>query len=112
MHLLCPACRTPLPETPGRAVLTCDRCSAEVDISRAGTAAGRPRFVPEIDRSGDTIGGWTLEARIGMGGMGTVYRAKKDGKLVAIKFLSTSLAAEADVVARFRREIKLLEKLD
>lgn len=114
MQFICPACRTPLPKTPPGTpgVLTCGACSAEVDVSRAGTAAGRPRFVPEIDRSGDVVAGWTLQERIGMGGMGTVYRATREGRAVAIKFLSTSLAAEADVVARFRREIRLLEKLD
>ena len=116
MQLLCPSCRTPLPATPpGRAaVLTCDRCSAEVDVSRAGTAAGRPRFVPEIDRSGDTVGGFVLEGRIGAGGMGTVYRARRPGDAgpVALKFLSPALASEPDVVARFHREVKLLRSLE
>lgn len=120
MQLLCPSCRTPLPATPpGKAgVLTCGSCWAEVDVSRAGTAAGRPRFVPEIDRTGDVVGGYTLEARIGAGGMGTVYRASKPGAngaaaaRVAMKFLAPQLAAEPEIVARFRREITLLEKLD
>lgn len=115
MQLICPACRTPLPGSPaGRAaVLTCERCSAEVDVSRAGTAAGRPRFVPEIDRSGDTVSGFVLEERIGAGGMGTVYRARRPGDAgpVAVKFLSPALASEPDVVARFQREVKLLRSL-
>lgn len=115
MQLICPACRTPLPGSPaGRAaVLTCERCSAEVDVSRAGTAAGRPRFVPELDRSGDTVSGFVLEERIGAGGMGTVYRARRPGDAgpVAVKFLSPALASEPDVVARFQREVKLLLSL-
>src|SRR6476620_854672 len=102
MQLICPACRTPLPATPpgmrANAVLTCGSCSAEVDVSRAGTAAGRPRFVPEIDRTGDVVGGWTLEARIGAGGMGTVYRARKADRTVALKFLAPALAGEPQVV--------------
>ena len=67
MQLLCPACRTPLPGSPaGKAgVLTCGACSAEVDVSRAGTADGRPRFAPEVDRAGDTVSGFVLEERIG-----------------------------------------------
>lgn len=115
MQLLCPACRTPLPgAAPDRAaVLTCSHCSAEVDVSRAGTAAGRPRFVPEIDRSGDTVSGFVLEQRIGAGGMGTVYRARRPGDAspVAVKFLSPALSSEPDVVARFHREVKLLKSL-
>lgn len=115
MQLLCPACRTPLPGSPAgkAAVLTCNSCSAEVDVSRAGTADGRPRFAPEVDRAGDTVSGFVLEARIGAGGMGTVYRARRPGDAgpVAVKFLSPALASEPDVVARFHREVKLLKSL-
>ena len=49
----------------GKSAVTCGSCSAEVDISRAGTADGRPRFAPEIDRAGDTVSGFVLEERIG-----------------------------------------------
>jgi hypothetical protein len=45
MNLLCPACHTPLPPA-GAAVVSCPGCSAEVDVTRAGTVAGKPRFVP------------------------------------------------------------------
>ena len=112
MQLLCPACHTPLPGASpvGKSAVTCNTCSAEVDISRAGTADGRPRFAPEIDRAGDTVSGFVLEERIGAGGMGTVYRARRPGDAgpVAVKFLSPALASEPDVVARFHREVKLL----
>jgi len=115
MQLLCPACHTPLPGASpvGKSAVTCNTCSAEVDISRAGTADGRPRFAPEIDRAGDTVSGFVLEERIGAGGMGTVYRARRPGDAgpVAVKFLSPALASEPDVVARFHREVKLLKSL-
>lgn len=112
MNLLCPACHTPLPEA-SAAVVSCPVCSAEVDVTRAGTIAGRPRFVPEIDRSGTTVGGYRIGARLAGGGMGTVYRATAaDGTDVAIKFLSPALAQNADVVARFAREITTLARLD
>jgi serine/threonine-protein kinase len=95
------------------AVVTCSTCAAEVDVTRAGTISGRPRFVPEIDRTGTDVGGFRIEARLGGGGMGTVYRAAgADGANVAIKFLSPSLADNPDVVARFAREIDLLARLD
>jgi serine/threonine-protein kinase len=112
LNLLCPACHTPLPAD-ADAVVTCSTCSAEVDVTRAGTISGRPRFVPEIDRSGTAVGGYRVEARLGGGGMGTVYRASApDGATVALKFLSPALADNPDVVARFAREIDLLARLE
>jgi serine/threonine protein kinase len=112
LNLLCPACHTPLPAD-ADAVVTCSTCSAEVDVTRAGTISGRPRFVPEIDRTGSDVGGHHIEARLGGGGMGTVYRAvAADGAVVALKFLAPSLADNPDVVARFAREIVVLSRLD
>ncbi len=112
MNLLCPACHTPLPEG-GAAVVSCPGCSAEVDVTRAGTVAGRPRFVPEIDRTGTMLGGYRITARLAGGGMGTVYRATgPDGRDLAIKFLAPALAHSAEVVARFAREIATLARLD
>src|SRR3982751_4516130 len=104
LNLLCPACHTPLPSD-ADAVIICSTCSAEVDVTRAGTISGRPRFVPEIDRTGTEVGGHRIEGRLG-GGVGTVYRAAApDGAKVAIKFLAPALADNPDVVARFAREI-------
>src|SRR6185369_9385190 len=112
LNLLCPACRSPLPAD-ADAVVICSTCSAEVDVTRAGTISGRPRFVPEIDRTGTDAGGFRIEARLGGGGMGTVYRAAAaDGTPVAIKFLAPALADNPDVVARFAREIAMLSRLE
>ena len=112
MNLLCPACHTPLPPA-SAAVVSCPGCSAEVDVTRAGTVAGKPRFVPEVDRTGTTVSGYRITARLAGGGMGTVYRATgSDGKPVAIKFLSPALAQNSEVVARFAREIAMLARLD
>jgi serine/threonine protein kinase len=112
VNLLCPACHTPLPQA-ATAVVTCPVCAAEIDLSRAGTAVGRPRYVPEPDRSGRVVGGYQLEARLGGGGMGTVYRAAApDGRAVAIKFLSPALAGSPELVARFAREVEVLAGLD
>jgi serine/threonine protein kinase len=112
VNLLCPACHTPLPAAAG-AIVTCPTCCAEVDVTRAGTVAGRPRFVPEIDRTGTVFGGYALRARLGSGGMGMVYRATgADGREVALKLLSPALAPNPGLVSRFAREVSTLERLD
>jgi serine/threonine protein kinase len=112
VNLLCPACRTPLPAA-ASPVVTCPICAAEIDLSRAGTAVGRPRYVPEPDRSGRVVAGYQIGARLGGGGMGTVYRATASGgRAVAIKFLSPVLAGNPELVARFAREIEVLAGLD
>jgi serine/threonine protein kinase len=63
---------------------------------------------------GKTLGSFTLEAQIGKGGMGEVYRAKdqKLGRDVAIKVLPEEFAKDVDRVARFQREAKLLASLN
>src|SRR5207237_6349004 len=51
-------------------------------------------------------GRYRLEARIGSGNFGTVYRARhlELDHAVAVKVLQTSAVADLDAVARFRRE--------
>jgi Protein kinase domain len=82
-------------------------------VTTLGTIAGRPRFVPEIDRTGQTVGGFRVEARLGAGGMGTVYRAVPEagGRAVALKFLSDPLGADPDLRGRFAREVKVMRGL-
>jgi Serine/threonine protein kinase len=114
--LLCPACQTPLPQlAAGAASLLCPGCHVEVDAARLETLVGKPRFVAERSWVGAEIDGIVVEEMIGAGGMGTVYRARsaRQGEpALAVKFLSPSLAAEPELVARFRREVALLEELD
>ena len=63
---------------------------------------------------GDTIGSYTIIAKLGEGGMGQVWRAT-DTKLdrdVAIKVLPEAFAHDADRLARFTREAKTLAALN
>ena len=63
---------------------------------------------------GKTLAHYEITAPIGRGGMGEVYQAKdhKLGRAVAIKVLPEEFARDADRVARFQREAKLLASLN
>ena len=57
---------------------------------------------------GTRLGPYEMEAQIGVGGMGEVYRATdtKLGREVAIKVLPEAFAEDAERLARFEREAK------
>ncbi len=63
---------------------------------------------------GKKVGPFDLEEKIGVGGMGIVYRARyrKNNRIVALKLLTPQLSENPKLVARFEREMEILEKLD
>ena len=63
---------------------------------------------------GDKLAHYEITSQIGKGGMGEVYQATdtKLGRDVAIKVLPEEFAKDADRVARFQREAKLLTSLN
>ena len=63
---------------------------------------------------GKTLGHYQINAQLGKGGMGEVFQAKdqKLGRDVAIKVLPEEFARDADRVARFQREAKVLASLN
>ena len=64
--------------------------------------------------AGTRLGPYEINALIGQGGMGEVYRAT-DTKLkrqVALKILPAALAANPDRIARFQREAEVLASLN
>ena len=63
---------------------------------------------------GDQIGAYRVEAEIGRGGMGIVYRATQLGlnRPVALKILDPRLASEETFAGRFSREAAILASLD
>jgi serine/threonine protein kinase len=63
---------------------------------------------------GDRIGGYRIDAEIGRGGMGIVYRATQLtlNRPVALKVLDPRLAADQSFVNRFSREASILASLD
>ncbi len=68
---------------------------------------------PEVQQAllpavGTTVGGYHLEARRGAGGFGTVYRARRGGRLYALKFIYQPRTGawgwrELEVLLRLRR---------
>src|SRR6266852_9117538 len=64
--------------------------------------------------AGRVLSHYRIEARLGSGGMGIVYRATdlKLGRAVAIKLLSKQFATSEDAKARFLREARAASALD
>ena len=63
---------------------------------------------------GSAIGSFTIEALIGRGGMGEVYRAVHPEleRPVALKLLQSALAGQEEFAARFVREARTMQTLD
>jgi formylglycine-generating enzyme required for sulfatase activity/class 3 adenylate cyclase/tRNA A-37 threonylcarbamoyl transferase component Bud32 len=64
--------------------------------------------------SGQTFAGYEIIAKLGEGGFGAVYKARQPNlnRLVALKMLAPHLAADAEFVARFKREATLAASLN
>ncbi len=65
------------------------------------------------DLTGHSLGGYRLEALLGAGGMGEVYRSRDEklGRDVAIKILPREFTSHPDRLARFEREARMLAAL-
>jgi eukaryotic-like serine/threonine-protein kinase len=63
---------------------------------------------------GDRLGSYQVSALLGRGGMGEVYRAHDEvlGRDVALKLLPSAFATDAERLARFEREARVLAALN
>src|SRR5260370_40674341 len=64
--------------------------------------------------SGTKLGPYEIQAPLGAGGMGEVYRARDTrlGRDVAMKALPSHLSSNPDLKARFEREAKAISALN
>ena len=100
-------------------------CAGDADLERevlSLAAAEQPaaRFLenthktPSTVNVGELVAHYRVESKIGGGGMGVVYKAE-DTRLrrsVALKFLTGTLAFDADALARFQREAQAASALN
>jgi eukaryotic-like serine/threonine-protein kinase len=103
--LICPKCRTSYSSS---VLGACYRDGEKLVDHDVFMAVERD---PMRDR---TIGGkYHILERVGVGGMGTVYRASQVGlkRHVAVKILKPELTSDADTVARFSREATAMSLL-
>jgi serine/threonine protein kinase/Tol biopolymer transport system component len=79
-----------------------------------GGNAGPFAVAPGGSLAGRTLGRYTLDALIGAGGMGEVYRARDAalGRDVAIKVLPPLFTSDAHRLARLEREARMLAALN
>lgn len=68
---------------------------------------------PENAASKLEIPGCKIEAEIGRGGFGAVYRARRiaDGKTVAVKVMLSRVDADDEAIEKFRREVDVTAQL-
>ena len=90
--------------------------SAEIALTRGAVvaAAGLVSDVGQSVLMGKRLGGYHILTPLGAGGMGEVYRARDTrlGRDVAIKILPRAFTADADRLARFEREARVLASLN
>lgn len=113
---LCPTCGRPL-------VKGCLHCAMQAALDAATQAADGGEDMSEAEATfasfADpvlpmTVGRFRLLARLGAGGMGTVYEAEdtKLGRTVALKMIRASRFASAGEKARFDREAAAVAQFD
>jgi len=109
----CPKCQVPLPANAPQGL--CPKCllAAVSTPTEAGQPADR-KPPPPVATVAAAFPQLEILELIGHGGMGVVYKARQPrlDRLVALKLLPQSLAADAAFAERFNREARVLARLN
>src|SRR5512137_66384 len=109
----CPKCQTPLPANAPRGL--CPKCllAAAATPTEAGQPAAKNPS-PPLEEVAAAFPQLQILELIGQGGMGVVYKVRQPrlDRLVALKLLPQSLAADAAFAERFNREARVLARLN
>ncbi len=108
----CPSCHSDNPET----VKFCGECGTPLPPSRDYIPAATETLrtpVKELVRGTLFARRFEVIEELGKGGMGKVYRVfdKKVDEEVALKLIKPEIAAEPDIIDRFRSELKMSRKI-
>src|SRR5260221_13313146 len=89
----------------------CSNCGAEA--APVETPAGIPVAAEIIPGKTVVAGRYRVEALIGSGGMGAVYKCADLalGETVALKFLHSAFAGDPKMIERFTQEIKVVRRI-
>jgi eukaryotic-like serine/threonine-protein kinase len=105
--IICPHCKTANPDF----AANCSKCNEPLPVGDAET-------VEMVDRTaiqpGSDLGPrYHIEALLGQGGMGRVYKAydRELSRTVAIKVVREGVMAEANALNRFKQELVLASKI-
>jgi eukaryotic-like serine/threonine-protein kinase len=100
----CPICRI---EYDDDRLRYCSRCGS--DIRARPSSEGADAWIGQV-----VDGRYKVQARIGTGGMGAVYRVEhvRMGKIAAMKVLHRELAGDEQVMKRFQREVEVVSRLN
>jgi serine/threonine-protein kinase len=104
----------------GAASLGCPVCGATYDDARIRFCSVDGATLRDTTRRDDPLigstvaGRYRVDARLGSGGMGTVYRAEQVamGREVALKVLRPEIAHDPQVQARFAREARSASQVE
>ena len=105
--VICPSCKTANPDF----VETCSKCSTPMPV---GDTATIQMVDPTVLKPGSDFGPrYRIEALLGQGGMGRVYKAadKELSRTVAIKVVRQGFAGEEDALNRFKQELLLASRI-
>ena len=114
MKVACPSCQTSIQIAGTEPVLACPACDLAAPISQLATSPGIGPLAALRDFVGETVGEYEIDALVGVGGMGKVYRASERGApgSVAVKILHSDFRHNREeFVERFEREANALHRL-